>query len=658
MVSFEISWDRTTWGRPVPAIESKPDDRSVRDAILSAGPSVRMLVEAGPGTGKTQMSALRLAGLIRSSLSPGQVLALSFSRSAVKTLTRRLTTVAVADGRVVEELRHISVRTFDSWAFRILRLLGHEPSELLSRPHDENIAAVTKAINGPERERVLQVIGDRRHLIVDEFQDLPGVRGELVLALLDLMAPPDQPGCGFTILGDPAQAIYGFAAGNGAKTPRQYWDEVQGRYRGNLQIHSLQFNHRAAESLAALSAQLRSMILGIQPDEDKLKLIRAAIAELPERSGSLEGLGSESGSKAILTRTNGEAIRVLQNIMGRGVKGPNAPVRIRAANYASLPPAWIAALLRPAQSPAMPRVQFDRIYTHLTSIWNDEMRRRLELPERDIAWERLMKASGAPSDGTLLGLPDLRAKLSWPDSFPDDQPLVEDALMVTTIHQSKGMEFDIVTLLDRSGDGDGPQADSPGEEASVSYVGITRAAKVLRRAGGDELYPPPRARTFSDGRSRLCHWYKEWLNLEMGQPRDIDPISFVDPALHEGKAGVDDLQKFLLENANTLEGHKVMLCKHYEEGKVHWTIHLQEDDKPGRLLGRTASQLTYDLLSILHGRGFNLPSKIFNLRISGIGTLTSDKDCVLEEPDRSSRLWLGVSLFGTGDFKTYKKSAK
>ena len=143
-----------------------------------------MLVGAGPGTGKTQISALRLAGLIRSNLSPGQVLVLSFSRSAVRTLTRRLTVVASADEHVVEELRYVAVRTFDSWAFRILRLLGHDPSELLRRAHDENIAAVTNAITGPACEHVRQLIGDRRHLIVDEFQDLPGVRGELVLALL------------------------------------------------------------------------------------------------------------------------------------------------------------------------------------------------------------------------------------------------------------------------------------------------------------------------------------------------------------------------------------------------------------------------------------------------------------------------------------------
>jgi len=617
-----------------------------------------MLIEAGPGTGKTQMSALRLAGLVRGNLSPGQVLVLSFSRSAVKTLTRRLCIVSNADAHIVEELRYVSIRTFDSWAFRILRLLGHEPSELLRRTHDVNIASVTAAMTGPGRDRVRQLIGDRRHLIVDEFQDLPGVRGELVLALLDLLAPAGHPGCGFTILGDPAQAIYGFAARAGAMTPRQYWDRVQQLYQGEFQIHRLRVNHRATEPLATLSAQLRTVLLGNLPDEEKLELVRSVIAGLPAQSGGLDTLGSETGSKAILTRTNGEAVRVLQSIMGRELQGPTSPVRIRAANYASLAPPWIAGLLRPARASTMPRLQFDRIYERLTSIWNDDMRRHLELPPCDVAWARLMQASGSPADGTALDLSALRARLAWPDSFPDDQPLADDALIITTIHQSKGMEFDIVTLLDRSTDGETAESDGLAEEASVGYVGITRAARALRRSDGNELWPTPRDWKFPSERSRLCHWRNAWLNLEMGQPGDIDPIGFVDPGLHGGKAGVDALQAYLLENARTLEGHKVVLCQQYLGGKVYWTIHLQTNEGVGCLLGRTAPQLTYDLLNILHDRGFKLPWRIYNLRISAVGTLTSEADIALEEPDRTSRLWLGIGLFGTGDFKTMKRSTK
>jgi len=129
------------------------DDEQQR-IVIEADPAKRILVAAGPGTGKTHTAALRLAKLVRSDISPAQILVLSFSRSAVRTLTDRLARIASTDERLVEELRHISIRTFDSWTFRMLRLLGDAPEHLLARSHDENIAALTAMIKGPRRNEV------------------------------------------------------------------------------------------------------------------------------------------------------------------------------------------------------------------------------------------------------------------------------------------------------------------------------------------------------------------------------------------------------------------------------------------------------------------------------------------------------------------------
>lgn len=647
------------------------DDAQDREAIRSASAGVRMLVEAGPGTGKTEMAALRLAGLIRSELSPGQILVLSFSRSAVRTLTRRLSRVVEPEDRLLEELRHVSIRTFDSWAFRMLRLLGGAPSTLLAREHDDNIAELTALISGSRRDEVRTLIGDRRHLIVDEFQDLPGVRGKLVLALLDLLASPGCPGCGFTILGDPAQAIYGFAARSASSEafpgPAEYWRRVVAAYGAELDKRTLRRNYRAEAPLAELSAKLRSELLSRRPDEEKLRFVRETIAALPAPA---QPIGSEwiqngdSGSRAVLTRTNGEALRVLQKLFGTEIEGPTTPVRLRAGNYSPLPPAWIAALLRRLRSPSLTRSQFGKIYAYLTEQWDEAIRLKLGLPPEEAAWARLARASGAADDTSAIQVPDLRARLSWPDAFPDDQPVSDEGVIVTTIHQSKGMEFDVVTVLDASGDDDAPEdgAEDPekpsaAEEANVGYVAVTRASRVLARMDGNEIYQPPRSWKFQNERQRLCYWRRGWVNLEMGLRGDLDPFGFVDPELHGGAAGVEALQEFLLGNARRLEGHKVMLCKQSECGKVVWNVYLQSGGAPDRLIGRTAPQLTYDLLHLLYDRGYSLPRIIMNLRIADVGTVTSDAEFRLEEPDRSSRLWLGVSLFGTGDFKTPRKKS-
>lgn len=93
-----------------------PDPAQKR--IIEAPAAERLLVAAGPGTGKTQVSAMRLALLVESELAASQILVLRFSRSAVRTLSRRIESLHSVSPETLEQLRHLSVRTFDSWAFR------------------------------------------------------------------------------------------------------------------------------------------------------------------------------------------------------------------------------------------------------------------------------------------------------------------------------------------------------------------------------------------------------------------------------------------------------------------------------------------------------------------------------------------------------------
>ena len=648
---------------------TKVDDARHRERIRSAEAPARFLVEAGPGTGKTEMAALRMANLIQTGVSPGQMLVLSFSRSAVRNLTHRLARVTSTQDAILEDLRHVSIRTFDSWAFRILRLLGHSTQTLLARKYDENIAELTRQLRSAQKDRICALIGDKRHLIVDEFQDLPGVRGELVLVLLEILAPPGQPGAGFTILGDPAQAIYGFAAnaiGEAFPTPVEYWKRITDAYGPELEKISLTHNYRAATPLANLASSLRQVLLSQIPDGEKLRIVQDIVAALPSSTTPVNPKWLNNGdarSRAILTRTNGESLRVLKHLFGDEVEGGATPVHLRAGNYTILPPAWVAALLSYLRSPELTKSQFNRIYHHLTREWDDTMCRYLGLPSEASTWARLCWASGAPEDATRLRVSDLRSRLDWPDAFPDDQLAGEDGLVVTTIHQSKGLEFDIVTVLDTPSTdaNDDALSDRPNdpavlEEANVHYVAVTRAARELNRLDGNQLYKAPRTWTLPSNRERLCHWQNGWMNVEIGLRGDLDPFGFVDTDLHGGTEAVVRLQDFLLRNVCALQGHKVMLCKQTRNRKALWHIHVQEGDGLGRLIGRTTPQLTYDLLHMLYGRGFVLPMRIMNLRIAAVGTVTTDAEFPLKKPYRTSRLWLGVSLFGTGDFRTRRRN--
>ena len=165
-------------------------------AVAYAEPTARILVEAGPGTGKTEAVAHRLVNLIEQGLRPAQILVLSFSRNAVKTLSHRVQRMQSEAVGQVEELRHLSVRTFDAWTFRTLRQINFQPGALLRRAHDANIHELICQLNGESRGAVKALLGGIRHVIVDELQDLSGVRGALVIELLKTLAPPGQAASG------------------------------------------------------------------------------------------------------------------------------------------------------------------------------------------------------------------------------------------------------------------------------------------------------------------------------------------------------------------------------------------------------------------------------------------------------------------------------
>ena len=97
-----------------------------QEQVILADPMARQLVLAGPGTGKTETVARRIVRLLGQGVRPRELLVLSFSRSAVATLIRRIELVSEASRAHLDDLRHVSVRTFDSWTFRALRMQASE----------------------------------------------------------------------------------------------------------------------------------------------------------------------------------------------------------------------------------------------------------------------------------------------------------------------------------------------------------------------------------------------------------------------------------------------------------------------------------------------------------------------------------------------------
>ncbi|WP_159388905.1 UvrD-helicase domain-containing protein [Pseudomonas sp. R32] len=638
--------------------------------VVEAPPSQWMLVNAGPGTGKTQVSALRLVHLLHHGLNPGQILVLSFSRSAVHTLSRRLERMSLLDESIAEDVRHLTIRTFDAWAFRVLRQSGSETKSLLNRSYDENIIDATSLLKDDDAEEMHSRLRSIRHVIVDEFQDLPGVRADLVLALLKRLNDGAADPVGFTVLGDPAQAIYRFserALGNAP--PEDPWLKLKRSFARGLKEIELARNYRATPLLATQTELLRSVLRNDGLDGgEKLQALRDHLESLPMKEPGTK-IGPEwltqlpDGSVAILTRTNGEAILLVQMLMGKDPGAPTTPVVLRLAGQPRSIPAWIGGLLSQLKVAKLTFTIFKAVYTSALSRLGSEGGIHLRLPTLVISWQRLLRVSGGSDTDTSIDMQSLRDRLAWPDTCQEDQlDEQEPRVFVTTIHQAKGMEFDHVALLEvrpsRNNEAEEEKESDPQEEANVSFVGITRAAQSIGRLAADCIWTPPYEYKLPSKRKRYVSRIG-MINIQLGLSGDIEPNSFVSTQLLGNDEAVSEVQALLMKRGKTLCGRKIELRKKDAEIAVglRYGIFLLEDDGSESLIGLTTKQFTLDLLDLLKKDNLRPPFKLYNLRISDVVTVTAPirADDAIPEPWQSSRIWLGVTLSGTAAFKKIKR---
>ena len=163
-----------------------------QSAVVELPADARAFVVAGPGAGKTHTLVHRADALARGGVAASRMLVLSFTNAVVGELRRRFSQFVESDAAYVRPV------TIDSFAARIVRGASEE---LTDAGFDETVRCAT-ALVAQETEAV--GIARFEHVIVDEAQDLVGARLEFVTEILRAV------GGGFTVLGDPAQGIYGF----------------------------------------------------------------------------------------------------------------------------------------------------------------------------------------------------------------------------------------------------------------------------------------------------------------------------------------------------------------------------------------------------------------------------------------------------------------
>ena len=136
--------------------------------VIEAPPEARLLVGAGPGTGKTAVACARVARLIEDhGLDPESLWLISFTRTAVREIRDRIAD-HLGDR---EDAYAVNLATLDSYAWSIHS--GFEGSAALTT-YEENIASVLELVRSDEA--VAEYLRSIRHLVVDEAQDIVGLR--------------------------------------------------------------------------------------------------------------------------------------------------------------------------------------------------------------------------------------------------------------------------------------------------------------------------------------------------------------------------------------------------------------------------------------------------------------------------------------------------
>ncbi|NEC01737.1 UvrD-helicase domain-containing protein [Streptomyces anulatus] len=455
------------------AYHDNPHLTEEQRAVVEQPWDARLLVTAGAGAGKTHTLVRRLDALMGhedDALEAGEILVLSFSRAAVRELRERIALHA-------REARRVRVQTFDSWAYSVLR--GEQPDrDWGALRFDERIRETTEAVLRGAVEESEQ--GSPSHVVIDEVQDLVGDRRDMVETLLDRF----QDSCGFTVVGDGAQAIFGFQVSDQdarAAETNYFFDWLRASYPDDLvELHlTANFRARTEEARTALSLGPALERLPSEPAESDAagetfhRRLTDLLLSCPdfgslETPFTVESLRSYRGTCAILCRDNRQALVLSDTLFSLGV-----PHRVQRALQDRPVPAWVSSVLRDTGATTLAEERFQELLAAAPTT---------PVGDRARIWRSLRGAARAPR-----GLMDVAAvrRLVAEGRFPDDLAAVEPAgLVVSTVHRAKGLEFDRVIVVEPAGTAELRKQHShvdPAAEARSLYVAMTRARDDLFR---------------------------------------------------------------------------------------------------------------------------------------------------------------------------------
>lgn len=414
--------------------------------IISDKESRVIVVAAGPGSGKTRVLVHKLASLLLlEDVKHEQLLMLTFSRAAATEFKQRLM------GLIGNAAHFVEIKTFHSYAFDLLGRIGNleDAKDVVER------AARMISEGEVEPNRIGKTV-----LVVDEAQDMSSEEFALVRALMSV-----NEEMRVIAVGDDDQNIYEFR-GSDSNYMRQLladdkstFVEMTENYRSTQ--HVVAFANAFVKGIHNRMKQ--TPILSMCKDEGTVVVTHHASHIMFQRVVSDLLRQRNSGTTSVLTHTNEEAVIFVALLCKHGLRSKliQSMDGFRFWNMAEVR-LFLKYIERDTHTPIV-----------TDEVWNEAKRKTFQayatsssLPYLKRCIELFEKINKAKY------LTDFK-ELVFESTTEDFCDTSDADVVVSTIHKSKGCEFDDVYMLVSQ-----PQHVTDSEMRSY-YVGMTRARKRL-----------------------------------------------------------------------------------------------------------------------------------------------------------------------------------
>lgn len=428
---------------------------SAQQQVISDKESKAMMVLAGPGSGKTKVLVHKIASLILTEdIKPEQFMMLTFSRSAVSEFKHRL-------NELIGTLSYdIEINTFHAYALKLIaRVVTKENEDILN----QSILEATKQIKSGEVTLPLKTV-----LILDEFQDINENSFELVKAIyeasereLKIIAVGDDDQCINTHAGADITFIDKFRDTfgkdeEGKNLFKQYELLTNFRSKSNIVAYANHFITKVEHRYKTKPLESYTQEKGkVSVYTCKSTNLIAPAVKLIENEVIHDDI-------AILAYTNDEVMQIYSRLYELGINARYILDRekFELKNIVEI-------------------VEFDKVvnsYLNANNIYQeDDFHKAFEVIGKRYKGSKNLQLLKRVIDRFLHENESYYAS-QWL-AYLDELKLEAfqesgNYVTVSTIHKSKGMEFNKVVLLVK----DNPKTD---QEKRLYYVGMTRAKEAL-----------------------------------------------------------------------------------------------------------------------------------------------------------------------------------